>query len=811
MSNDCTRKTDRRLGKRLVKLADEDEWDKCLAILLERKQQQENSDAPLVWLGAKTEDGDALVHLAAYASCESGTSLKKRQLALQCLELILEADASAVQKMAADGGAALHAAIAAASACTMEASFDEDMSEEEYSNDSDSDDSEVEEEGLWESDSDSDCENKKFASISAESTKYADLISNQVTATAIDLLLQHGADPNKPMRNDIGDSDMEEMEFIYSRETIIEQWTPFTLCLIWAALASTKADLMTSEDSLILPLTVLRNMLVNGADPSTPMGADSPSNGVELIASCSHCFTTRIRCDLLRTNGIEVQCHDETIKMSDCIQYILQQHAKTEVPELTKEQSFAASLIANDAETASKLLSQEGDLDKWRSLPFSEVLPMPQATWCASGARGSWTILSACVALMATSSVKFLLTLSSSALSETDAIQAIEVAFTNEGMAKDVMMNLFQIECDGESRRQAQREMCAAIVHSVYPSSDAQSAEKRQMFLDRLLLRASGNQWGDLNAIEILLSLGADPDAESVAPMVQSSFRPLHFVAANSKGKSGVAMAKALVNAGANVNVRDAQGESPMNMALKHGNSLVAEYLWETAGQNSSLISAGSAFEFGVAAIACQSLPMIQQSVASIKASVNDLGSAQAEAMLGRLLLACVDERSGFKSGSESNGTSPLVEAVFIIIGSNRSSGSNDYIIDSQGSELLPTLERDDISKYTLLHSVLRNDRGRDVRVAVVKLLCDLAGKRKSRDSSDEAAVDWINLPCDPKFGSYTALHLACALGCEESIRTLLKFGADAKVQDYQGNQPYELLPQDSQLSPETTRQLGFD
>ena len=764
-TSDNTRKIDRRLGKQLVKLADNDQWDKCLAILLERQRRVVNigDDAPLVWLGAKTKDGDSLVHLASYAACEIDTSLKMRRMALECLELILEADASAVLEMASDGGSALHAAIAAASASTMEASIDNDM-HELFSDDSDSDDSEVD--NMWESDSDGEGDNiEEYCSIIPNRTKYADLSSDQVTSTAIRFLLQTDADPNKPMRNDISDDDMDEMELIYSREAILEQWTPFTLCLIWTALASMQSEL-TEANTVILPLTVLKAMLINGADPTCPMGANSPSNGAELVASCAHVFTTRIRCDLLCANEIDVKTEDEVISILECLQQMLQLYATTKVPELTREQAVAAALIANDPETAAKLLSDNHeDLGKYRSLLFSDILPMPQATWCAAGARQSWTILSACVALMATSSVKFLLSATSTTLSEGEAIQAIEVSFCNKGMAMDVMMNLCEIESNTQTRQQAQREMCASIADVVYPPNDCELAAKRQMFLDRLLLHACSNTWGTFTAIGVLLSLGADPDAESVASLVQSNFRPLHFVAANHNGRNGVVMAKVLIDAGADMNLLDAQGDSPLNMALKHENFLVVEYLWQASGQI-TLNSSSMAYDIGKAALACQSLPMLEQALASFKRSIDVLGVEKVEELLGHLLLACIDERSGFKSDN-------LVEAVSIILAPSKSTDSK--VFGTQTPELLPTLERDDISKYTALHSMLRNDRGSDARLAVIEPLCNLARKREARNAN-ETAVDWINLACDSKFGSYTALHLACALGCEKSIQTIVAF-----------------------------------
>jgi ankyrin repeat protein len=415
------------------------------------------------------------------------------------------------------------------------------------------------------------------------------------------------------------------------------------------------------------------------------------------------------------------------------------------------------------------------------------------------------------VATKALDSVNFLLA-GTSSLSEKDALQAIEVAFSYEGMARDVMSSIYQLDLDnGDDTRELQRQLCAALVNAVHQPSltDAKSTEERQIFLDRLLLRASSAKWGNYLAITILLELGADPDAKSVASLVQNNFRPLHFVAANRGGTGGVAMADALIHAGADVDICDAQGLTPLKMALKHANCRLVECLWKSRRNLSTGLSGADAFSFGKAAVACQSLPMFRQAVANVRDSADEVGTKTAEEALGQLLLSCVDERSGFGAHQDVDGSYPLVAAVSVLLGRNDSSVTGSSVLHTNGKELLPTFEADEISKYTVLHSVLRTDRDKELRLATLVPFCDLAAKNDSR--KDEVVVSLLNLPCDSKFGSYTALHFACALGCEESIQTLLSYGANVTATDYQGCRPCDLVRNPHVLPLSTRRQLGLE
>ena len=148
---------DRKLGKVLVKLADDDSWKACLHILQDRdkklkdnqrlssrnshdhivefQEQKKESYHKLAWLSAVTDHGDSLIHLAAFAACEVTMPLEERRFALECLNEIIKADFSCVNRIAGDGGSPLHSALAAASSSLVDGQDDNFDSDNESESD----------------------------------------------------------------------------------------------------------------------------------------------------------------------------------------------------------------------------------------------------------------------------------------------------------------------------------------------------------------------------------------------------------------------------------------------------------------------------------------------------------------------------------------------------------------------------------------------------------------------------------------------------------------------------------------------------
>eukprot|EP00592_Proboscia_alata_P028331 CAMPEP_0194450108 /NCGR_PEP_ID=MMETSP0176-20130528/130522_1 /TAXON_ID=216777 /ORGANISM="Proboscia alata, Strain PI-D3" /LENGTH=178 /DNA_ID=CAMNT_0039277325 /DNA_START=50 /DNA_END=586 /DNA_ORIENTATION=- len=129
----ASRKEAKKRGRELLRLANNDEWKECNSIL-QHAAGNGGVDVDVdidvdagteIWLKNVTEDGDGLLHLAAFSSCdeddqgdeqdETGPGNGNSVYAYKCLELVLQLDPFSVQRYSSDGGTALHAAIAAAS------------------------------------------------------------------------------------------------------------------------------------------------------------------------------------------------------------------------------------------------------------------------------------------------------------------------------------------------------------------------------------------------------------------------------------------------------------------------------------------------------------------------------------------------------------------------------------------------------------------------------------------------------------------------------------------------------------------------
>ena len=82
--------------------------------------------------------------------------------------------------------------------------------------------------------------------------------------------------------------------------------------------------------------------------------------------------------------------------------------------------------------------------------------------------------------------------------------------------------------------------------------------------------------FGRTQTAEALLDAGADPDTPAA-----NSFhvRPIHSAAANRKGEESYALCKLLLEKGANPNVRQAGGWTPLHQAAAHGRKAGVELL----------------------------------------------------------------------------------------------------------------------------------------------------------------------------------------------------------------------------------------
>jgi hypothetical protein len=303
--------------------------------------------------------------------------------------------------------------------------------------------------------------------------------------------------------------------------------------------------------------------------------------------------------------------------------------------------------------------------------------------------------------------------------------------------------------------------------------------------------------------------LGADPNTESAKRMVHGGHTPLHFVAAHSRQSEG--MVDALLEAGADPLLQDDYGDRAIWLALKHDNWAVAGRLWDAEarwihnhGNDYVLdISTQLAMRLGKAAIACQSLDMMKGAVSTLVSLGSNKDESEEESLcLGKLLLWCIDERSAMgraasaqknehETEDPSDGVDLMHQMVQII------TGESD---PSDNPTIVPRGMIDEITGQSPLHLLLRTDRGARLRTLLLPTICKVLsvtnGTKVQTNSDEVVPVNYISLPCQEKFGGYTPLHMACALGCEESIQTLVKYGADISALDDKGRIPSDLLKQ---------------
>ena len=160
------------------------------------------------------------------------------------------------------------------------------------------------------------------------------------------------------------------------------------------------------------------------------------------------------------------------------------------------------------------------------------------------------------------------------------------------------------------------------------------------------------------------------------------------------------------------------------------------------------------------------------------------------EKILAKLLLWAIDERTGF--GTQSFGSQQTPDKIDRI---TFLAAAVDLILQQRKQLNLFNISvwaQDNITGHTPLHLLLRTDRVFLLRRSLIQPLCEIM---KNSPCETTASINRISIPCSDKFGSYTPLHLSCALNCSESIKTLIAFGADETLVDGNDKKPADLLP----------------
>jgi hemoglobin len=102
----------------------------------------------------------------------------------------------------------------------------------------------------------------------------------------------------------------------------------------------------------------------------------------------------------------------------------------------------------------------------------------------------------------------------------------------------------------------------------------------RERYASRTLLHEAASQ-GDLPTVELLLRLGADPNATTVG-----GHTPLYCLANEYQGSQGGSIVHALAQSGANIDANDGVKRcTPLHMAARRGNLEVAEALLDCGAQ----------------------------------------------------------------------------------------------------------------------------------------------------------------------------------------------------------------------------------
>ena len=821
----------KKVSQHLLHFAENDNFRPVLHLLLSESPASSSSSS--INLNSRTSSGDYLITLLAYFICEigggdGGSKYKyERVLALKCLKLVLERDFSAVNKVGGDGSSALHCALAAAS-YEDEGEATIEIDNEEESDDDDPDDDSIYSDGD-EEDSNIDqsflADIERMASMDSQMDSYCaefdSLTIEEISFAAIHLLLHHGADPNVPLANVNGiqmssdgyqGEDEDEVELTFSRESVVQQWTPLLFAMQWIIIACIKILRGKAEDGndgnpeqvLALPYAVLRLLLDFDADRTYMMAGDdacSDWNLAQVVTSASHLLSKILveqshlsnLADKIKLNSSSILAIAEKVEASEIqplkisVYYIMLSIATAGDIVPCDIQAFAAALLMNDSLGCSEIIQRnsKADLQQWSHTLFEGVVPTLQAVWgnSALSEKSLFDVACSCFSIECLS-----------------AIMAKGVILT-EKQIRSAIVSIFE-DLAGRALSEsasADAELVksqSAMVMFLLENGVEGKEGSRQRILDRLLIEScSGKLWTicSPHATQVLLLGGADPNVNSISNEIQGALKPLHLVAGNCRGHVGVEKMQCLLfddrtstSRRANLYAMTLSREIPINIALQKKNFLVAERLLEEMGCNWKELkwSTEDVILIGEVSIYCANVGLFKQAV-NLLVSIfsNDDGADQSvlEQALGGFLVSVCDERSGF---GKVRPTHALMENIKSVV----------CFLEKKQRELglvhMASWARDAISGYNIIHLILRGDRGKEFREEILPCVCKLI----TGPSTHGTTI--ISQQCAAKFGGYTPLHLAASLGCEESIKTLLKYNANARALDEQQKTPSDLIPE---------------
>ena len=632
----------------------------------------------------------------------------------------------------------------------------------------------------------------------------------------------------------------DELELTFARESIIQQWTPLMFATQWIVIACIKCLAPNEEKDkgenyksisfrrLALSIVVLRLLIDFDADIGYMMAGQviRDWNLVQVLASVSHILRGVSICDDTFTNimgDLMAKCkgvlaiqhkndisdsyinNGDNISVGEFIHNLITPHDL----DLSPVEEYSKAILAQDVtsmrtiidnESASKSIDKKDLRTRWNKLSIDEILPSIQAAWAYSSLHGK-TLLDVACTSSSIEVIELMMNGERDCISEEQIRQGIISVFEDLGRRSKTGEDRTNIWASEYILGQQRAKICA-ILQKFISESDTNEFNLRQRILDRLLLEScTRKEWTihSPHSTLILLTLGADPNVASILSETYDSLTPLHLVAGNCRGDEGVKKVRWLLGQYSDNETMDdafifdkvgmerfekanlfamteSSRELPINIALRKQNFVVAAALLHSTGEKwmATKWSHDDAILIGQLAIDQADITLLKQSLQIVVSSASSAEGATVrniEKAVGGLLLKAIDERSGF--GRVRPVSTAIANAMELI-------SAVEEIVDSYNLKNLASWARDEISGQNLLHLILRGDRERDFRISLLHPVCDLIMK------SDEGEKI-ISQRCADKFGGYSPLHLAVALECQESVRTLMNFNAEVDAVDAEG------------------------
>jgi len=716
---------DRKIGIKILRLANDDEWEEVWSLLQEY---------PSAYLGYRTKDtGDCLVHLASYSACELSSDCQRT--ALDCLRLALDREGQgpmrSCERLDHDGGTALHSALASASC------LDDDYDDEE----------EEEGDGLEE--------------------KYSRL---RCIRESVQLLLRVGGfDPNAHLINsrlvgnnecNHGGDDDDEIDAAYARDALVEGWTPLAMVILWIASLCRGNHDGKKMAEISTALGILSDLKEAGGNLDEVI-AERFIVSDYIISFGYHFYHTRWN-PKEGDNWVDCSCVLQIIQKILGISFD-RYNAYEEDNSLAKKQLILASMLdnTNDFDRIAQMKIFE-DKRQLATFPIQGVIPMPKIIYRDYFPTNLLTLAATSLSLgVFRELLKFF---ENEEMTENELISILTAVFTDRpsfvrsGFGKRGVAFV----------RKCWVEICESALNAC--SGDMEE------LLNKMLYLVCFSPWGSINALTVLIELGADANGgKTRTSSVEGEYTPIHIIAGRIRGSKATSMIDFLILKGGSIEIKDCKNRSPLQVALCIENKEVVHYLYQKSIEKEiecfADMSQRELIIFGKVAVEIKNTRMLKDCIKQIaKHSVNEQSEERdflAEE-LGQILLGVLNPKFFVGCCRDECAIETLTKLFLLLKDEAKLS-----VVDN-------------VSGYSCLHHILRRRiRGDEIRNALLSpVLSQLSTQNK---------LHLVNVRCHKDFGSYTPLHFAYVLDCQSSIDILKDFGADIEIVDGEGLSPERL------------------